>query len=847
MKEPYDTTMSEAAATPEGQTIEGRYRIIRKIAEGGMATVYEAVDERLDRTVAIKIMHTQLAQGIHRAQFVERFRREAKSAAAIANPHIVQVYDTGEFNGLDYLVMEYVHGVNLRHDMNMQGTFSVRETLRVISETLDGLAAAHRVGVVHRDIKPENILLNDRGHVQITDFGLAKAASQATLSSTGMLLGTAAYLAPEMIENNQATKQGDLYSVGIMAWEMLAGDVPFTSDNPVTMVFKHVHEDVPSLQTVCPGIDPRVAAFIQHLTARAVNDRPADASDALHELQQLTPQLDMRAWQYRKLLDVERDNVHEPTIPALVGTIPAPPTPPVTQALPNVQSTGAPSTGAAAAISTPTIDSSVAAPVAAANQSTQPTQPVQPTQVAQPTQPPAASTINTATGSAISTIGTTPAATQTDGTVPTNGTVTTGGTMPTNGTMPTDKPATTTVAGSSNVPSPASATGSESSPTGATSHTIPADATAATQILAPITDSATRVINLENVSDPATSDKNVPDSNGPAAHLKNEHPRKSRKPLIITLIVILVIALTAGGGGSWWYFLGPGSYWTVPQPTDVSCTEGSECTTTGAAWSTYKSTLAVANIPFTVSEEYSDDIAQGAIISTSPKNVGAHISKRHNGSMTVKVSLGVKPATIPDDIADPNSTNGKDPLSALKAAGFTNVTRDESQEQYSETLPEGALQSISADPGTTLKHNEPITVTLSKGPMPVAMPDIVGKAKDDAIAALNEAKLKITTSEEYDDKVPAGSVISASVNAGSQLHWGDAVSLVISKGPEMANVPNVVGQNKDTATKTLQSLGFDVKTTGLNILGLVQQQSATGQTRLRDENGKKTVITLTVV
>lgn len=262
--------MSEVAATsqePQGRMIEGRYRVIRKIAEGGMATVYEAEDTRLERRVAIKIMHMQLAQGAHREQFVERFHREAKSAAAIANPHIVQVYDTGEFNGLDYLVMEYVHGVNLRHDMNLQGTFSVREMLRVISETLDGLAAAHRVGVVHRDIKPENILINDRGHVQITDFGLAKAASQATLSTTGMLLGTAAYLAPEMIEDNKATMQGDLYSVGIMAWEMLAGDVPFTSDNPVTMVFKHVHEDVPSLTSTCTGINQQVADFVSHLTA----------------------------------------------------------------------------------------------------------------------------------------------------------------------------------------------------------------------------------------------------------------------------------------------------------------------------------------------------------------------------------------------------------------------------------------------------------------------------------------------------------------------------------------------------------------------------------------------------
>ena len=305
------------------QMIEGRYRIVRNIAEGGMATVYEAIDERLGRTVAIKVMHTQLAKGPHREQFVERFRREANSAASIANPHIVQVYDTGEFNGLDFLVMEYVHGVNLRHEMNAQGTFSVRETLRVVAETLDGLASAHRAGVVHRDIKPENILINDRGHVQITDFGLAKAASQATLSSTGMLLGTAAYLAPEMIENNQATAQGDLYSVGIMAWEMLTGSVPFISDNPVTLVFKHVHEDVPSVALQCPDIDPAVARFIGHLTQRSVQARPADAGAALLELKQLCTSLEPNAWMYRKPSSTT-DTAQTGTTP-----VPAPPAPPV--------------------------------------------------------------------------------------------------------------------------------------------------------------------------------------------------------------------------------------------------------------------------------------------------------------------------------------------------------------------------------------------------------------------------------------------------------------------------------------------------------------------------------------
>ena len=204
------------------QMIEGRYRIVRNIAEGGMATVYEAVDERLGRTVAIKVMHTQLAKGPHREQFVERFRREANSAASIANPHIVQVYDTGEFNGLDFLVMEYVHGVNLRHEMNAQGTFSVRETLRVVAETLDGLASAHRAGVVHRDIKPHNIMILKDGSVKVADFGIARVSSaQNTL--TREALGSVHYISPEQAKGAQVDCRADLYSLGVVMYEMLTG------------------------------------------------------------------------------------------------------------------------------------------------------------------------------------------------------------------------------------------------------------------------------------------------------------------------------------------------------------------------------------------------------------------------------------------------------------------------------------------------------------------------------------------------------------------------------------------------------------------------------------------------
>ncbi|MDU3638302.1 MAG: PASTA domain-containing protein [Bifidobacterium longum] len=750
------------------QMIEGRYRIVRNIAEGGMATVYEAVDERLGRTVAIKVMHTQLAKGPHREQFVERFRREANSAASIANPHIVQVYDTGEFNGLDFLVMEYVHGVNLRHEMNAQGTFSVRETLRVVAETLDGLASAHRAGVVHRDIKPENILINDRGHVQITDFGLAKAASQATLSSTGMLLGTAAYLAPEMIENNQATAQGDLYSVGIMAWEMLTGKVPFDSDNPVTLVFKHVHEDVPSVATVCQGIDPSVAAFIAHLTARQVDARPADGAAAAEELSQLAAKLPLEAWQYRLHAEPIGGDHTDATAAALVGNI----------------AEQAPLTGVPAGAATfePSVPAFLADDAAS----------------------------NTAD---------------------------TGGAADVNPPAP---PVAPTTALDSSMLADASAPHKTQ---------IMAQSGSETQVLPQAGDAFTRALALSDEPDVASN------GTGPKK-------QRSKKPLIIVLVIVLVLA-AIGGTAGWWWFAGPGSYWSVPKPDDVTCdaNASTECSLAGADWATYESTLKALGIPYKTHKEYSDDVAEGKIISSSVNKtkavVNSRISKRANQELTVVVSKGVRMTTIPKDILDANSANGKDPLNALKKAGFDNVKHDESKDEYSMDTPQGVALTISPDPGTTAKHNDEVTVTLSKGPMPVTMPNIVGKTQDEMQAALGELKLTANVTEQYDDKVEAGQVISASQEAGAQLKWGDSVDVVISKGPEMATIPSgLVGKQESAVTKTLEGLGFEVKTDKVlgGLFGTVRtvksgdtDLSNGGKIRLRDANGNPTVITLTIV
>ena len=231
-----------------------------------------------------------------------------------------------------------------------------------------------------------------------------------------------------------------------------------------------------------------------------------------------------------------------------------------------------------------------------------------------------------------------------------------------------------------------------------------------------------------------------------------------------------------------------GQLLSVPKPDDVTCdaNASTECSLAGADWATYESTLKALGIPYKTHKEYSDDVAEGKIISSSVNKtkavVNSRISKRANQELTVVVSKGVRMTTIPKDILDANSANGKDPLNALKKAGFDNVKHDESKDEYSMDTPQGVALTISPDPGTTAKHNDEVTVTLSKGPMPVTMPNIVGKTQDEMQAALGELKLTANVTEQYDDKVegPAKSFPRLR-EAGAQLKWGDSVDVVISR------------------------------------------------------------------
>jgi serine/threonine-protein kinase len=262
-----------------GRTLDGRYRVLRRIAEGGMATVYLAVDERLDREVALKVMRQHLT---HDESFVTRFRREARSSASLSHPNVVAVFDQGEDDGCIFLAMEYVPGQTLRDVMREEGLLSPRAALDVLEPVLLALAEAHGKGLIHRDVKPENVIINDNGTVKVADFGLARAVTSQTVTSTqGVLLGTVAYLSPEQVERGIADARSDVYAAGLMLFEMLTGTKAFTGETAIHVAYQHVHGGVPDPSSRVAGLPPALDDLVAVATARDPDDRPADAGEFL--------------------------------------------------------------------------------------------------------------------------------------------------------------------------------------------------------------------------------------------------------------------------------------------------------------------------------------------------------------------------------------------------------------------------------------------------------------------------------------------------------------------------------------------------------------------------------------
>ncbi|MFG2548733.1 Stk1 family PASTA domain-containing Ser/Thr kinase [Streptomyces sp. NPDC048581] len=610
-----DTTLQDPLV---GQVLDGRYRVDARIAVGGMATVYRAVDTRLDRVLALKVMHPALAvDGV----FVERFIREAKSVARLAHPNVVQVFDQGTDGSYVYLAMEYVAGCTLRDVLRERGALQPRAALDILEPVLAALGAAHRAGFVHRDMKPENVLIGDDGRVKVADFGLVRSVDTVT-STTGAVLGTVSYLAPEQIEQpGAADARVDVYACGVVFYEMLTGDKPHDGDSPAVVLYKHLHEDVPPPSAIAPGLAYELDELVASATARTPDLRPYDAVALLAQAREVraaltAEQLDAVPPQ---ALTAEHSNADDRT-----SVIP--------RAL-NIQRP-----------------------------------------------------------------------------------------LPVNEDEP-DREALFNRTSRLQTPPP------------------------------------------------------------PPPGRRSQTSRGPRGPLLIVAAVLLALGL---GVGVW--YINSGQFTKVPPLLSKTETQA-------------KDRLEDAGLDVgKVERAYSDTVERGTVISTDP-GTGARI--RHNDSVNLVISQGPETVKVPDLQGYPLAKARTE----LKESGLQPgmVTRE-----FNDDVTRGSV--ISSDPGdgTKVRSGAAVALTVSKG-SPVDIPDVTGGSLADARAELQEAGLKVkVASARVNSEFDAGQVARQSPADGGQAAEGDTVTLTLSKGPEMIEVPDVVGDSVDDAKAELEAAGFQV-------------------------------------
>jgi serine/threonine-protein kinase len=269
-------------STLVGTTLSGRYRLESRIGSGGMSTVYCALDETLQRRVAIKLMNREVASD---SAQLERFRREARAVAQLNHPHVVGVIDAGEDDARPYIVFEYVEGETLKERIRRQGRLDIPEAVAYAIEIARALGAAHARHIVHRDVKPQNVLIDDEGSAKVTDFGIARTLDEEGLTADGRVLGTTDYVSPEQALGHPVTGQSDLYSLGVVLYEMLTGEVPFRGENQVAVAMKHVREAMPDVQVKRPEVSAALAAVIERATAKRQEDRYADDAELIADLE----------------------------------------------------------------------------------------------------------------------------------------------------------------------------------------------------------------------------------------------------------------------------------------------------------------------------------------------------------------------------------------------------------------------------------------------------------------------------------------------------------------------------------------------------------------------------------
>lgn len=673
--------------------IDGRYRIVKVIDTGGMASVYRAHDERLGRDVALKIMHPHLA---NTTSLVDRFEAEARSAARLMHPEIVQIFDQGIWRRRPYLVMEFVNGPNLRQVLTREGTLPLGRALEITAQVLAALQAAHSMQIIHRDIKPENILLTPSGQVKVADFGLAHAVNQATGNTTGSVMGTVNYLAPELISQTSSDARCDVYSAGIMLYELIIGIAPFQSDTAIRTAWRHVSEDVPALSDLLPWIPSEVDDLIAALTARNVSERPADASLALELVQAvsscLSPTLKERKAKRPQNPSPESETEHTPLGKGGTAVLPV------------------------FHLSEPDIP-------------------------AAPIRPPSPSS-NWETDSSV---------------------------QPVQPTFP-----------------PAQANGNHNS--------------------------------VQAITKAKANGKEVEEASS------TEQSRRSKgKKRWIWALVISLLLVSSGAIAGWYFTFGPGGTVTVPNIQGKTAVQA-------------ESLLTKAQLKVKTVREYSDTVSQDKAIRTNPK---AGSKARKNSLVTLYISRGIEYVKVPELV-------GKDQEQAVALLKEAKLKLAEKVEEYSDEVEKGKIISTDPTAGTSLHHDSPVKLTISKGKEPIKLPDLAGKNEAEATKILADLKVKMEKSTEYSDSVARGKVISQEPAAESTVYHGDKVKVRISLGPEMVTVPNVSSLSMSEAKQKLESLGFQVKIRK-ELLGIspnrVYSQSPSGGTKLKSGS----TVTLTYV
>lgn len=681
-----------------GRLLDRRYRIGSRVARGGMASVYEATDIRLDRTVAVKVMHPGLGDD---QDFAARFVREARAAARLNHPHVVGVYDQGDdtSDGSDtvFLVMEYVPGHTLRDVIRKEAPMSPGRALALLEPVVSALAAAHRAGLVHRDVKPENVLIADEAHggrIKVADFGLAKAVSADTqhTATGGVLIGTVSYLAPELVVDGRADARADVYAAGVVLYELLTGNKPHEGESPIQVAYRHVHHDVPLPSLAEPAIPDYVDALVARATSRDRSQRPADASVLLHHVHRVAQAL-------REGLTSD---------PELAADL-----------MPRRTPDADPSEGHGYDTMPQPFDAAALALLTEVD-------------------PRESGLVDDGSPDRTTALERHPAAGPVD--------------------EPVDEPVATPV--------------------------DEAPVTTAMPVRGPGTDGA-----------PPPATRKTARAPSPIAPVATTARRRSVKgPLLLLLALLLVAGV---GLGAYWF--GWARYTTAPAVL-------------GLDESAASARLERAGLEAEAGEPaYSENVAAGLVIATDPEPGGKVLD---GGTVTLTLSLGPERYDVPQ-------LGGQTEDQAQDALAATNLDFGKSIGRWSETVPEGQVIRTSPKAGTTVKPGATVDLVLSKGRKPITIKDWTGKSFAAAQAALEKRKLEVSVaSEEYSDTVPEGDVISQDPTAGT-LHRGDTVSFVVSRGPELVEVPRVRAMGVDAATELLQGLGFEVRTEESdNYLGL---------------------------